>query len=66
VGIFEKALAKVSANIDAELKKAEATQKEYLGKIEVHTTYAKHALGLDKLLWEKKVSLNEREWDLEL
>jgi hypothetical protein len=34
---------------------------EILGKIEAHTTRAKHALSLDKLLGEKKVPLDERE-----
>jgi hypothetical protein len=65
-GIFEKVLANVSADVDAEQNKAEATQKYYLGKIEAHTAYAKHALSLDKLLGEKKVLLDEREWNLEL
>jgi hypothetical protein len=37
VGISEKALAKVNADLDAEQNKVEATQKEYLGEIEAHT-----------------------------
>jgi hypothetical protein len=65
-GISLKALAKVSVDLVAERNKADATRKEYLGKIEAHTTGAKHALGLDKLLGEKQVSLDERELDLEL
>jgi hypothetical protein len=44
----------------------EATQKEYLDKMEAHTTWAKHSLGLDKMLGEKKVKLDGREWDLGL
>jgi hypothetical protein len=46
-GISMKALAKVR-------NKADATQKEYHGKIEAHTTDAKHALGLDRLLGRRK------------
>jgi hypothetical protein len=46
--ILEKALAKVSADLDAEWAKAEATWKEYLDKMEAHTAHAKHSLGLDK------------------
>jgi hypothetical protein len=65
VGISEKALAKVSADLDAERTKAEATQKEYLDKMGAHTTGAKHSLSLNKMLGEKKVELNVRERDLE-
>jgi hypothetical protein len=65
-GISEKALAKVSADLDEEWNNAEATQKEYLDKIQAHTPHAKHSLSLDKLLGEKKVELNEKERDLEL
>jgi hypothetical protein len=32
----------------------------------VHTTCAKHSLGLDKILGEKMVKLDGRERDLEL
>jgi hypothetical protein len=31
-----------------------------------HTTHAKHSLGLDKMLGERKVKLDGREQDLEL
>jgi hypothetical protein len=46
--------------------KAEAIQKEYLNKMEVHTTRAKVSLGLNKMLGEKKVEHDGREWDLVL
>jgi hypothetical protein len=64
--ISEKALAKVSADLDAKWAKSEATQKEYLNKMEAHTARAKHSLGLDKMLGEKKVEFNGRERDLRL
>jgi TnpA family transposase len=60
VKIFEKALVKISTDHDAEWVKAEATRKEYLDKMEAHTTHAKHSLGLDMMLGEKKVELNGR------
>jgi hypothetical protein len=63
VRISEKALAKVSADLDNEWAKAEATWKDYLDKIEAHTAHAKHSLGLDKMLGEKKVLLDRRERD---
>jgi oligoendopeptidase F len=65
-GILEKALAKVSADLAAERAKAEATRKEYLEKMAAHTARAKHSLGLDKMLGEKKVELNGKERDLVL
>jgi hypothetical protein len=34
--------------------------------MEVHTNHAKHPLGLDKMLREKKVELDRRERDLSL
>jgi hypothetical protein len=40
VGISEKALVKVTSNLDAERVKAEATQKEYLDKMETHAARA--------------------------
>jgi hypothetical protein len=61
-----KALAKVSADLNTEHTKAEATQKEYLDKMAVHTARAKHSLGLDKMLGEKKVELDGRERDIGL
>jgi dynactin complex subunit len=63
---MEKGLTKVSANIDMERTKSEATQKEYLDKMATHTARAKHSLGLDKMLGEKKVELDGRDQDLEL
>jgi hypothetical protein len=64
--ISEKTLAKVSADLNTEWAKAEATQKEYLDKIAVHTARAKHSLSLDKMSVEKKVELDGRERDLNL
>jgi hypothetical protein len=66
VGISEKALAKVSADLDDEQTKAEATHQEYLDMIAAHTVHAKHSLGIDKMLEEKKVELDRRELDLNL
>jgi hypothetical protein len=64
--ISKKAQVKVSADLDAERAKAESTRKEYINKIEVHTARTKHSLGLDKMLGDKKVQLNGREWYLDL
>jgi transketolase len=64
--ISEKSLAQVSAALDTELTKAEATWQEYFDKVQAHTARTKHALTLDKILGGKKAELNEREWDLEL
>jgi hypothetical protein len=64
--ISEKALANVSADLDVERAKVEATQKEYLDKIEAHTAHDKHSLSLDKMLGEKKVLLDGRERDLSM
>jgi hypothetical protein len=64
--ISEKALTKVSANLDAERAKAEATQKEYLDKMVAHAAHTNHFLGLDKMLWEKKVELDGKERDLNM
>jgi hypothetical protein len=58
--ISEKALTKVSADLDAERAKAEATQKEYINKMEAQATHTKHSLNPDKMLGEKKVELNGR------
>jgi hypothetical protein len=66
VGISEKALAKVNANLYVERAKAEATRKEYIEKMAAHTARAKHSLDLDKILEEKKVELDGREQDLDL
>jgi hypothetical protein len=64
--ISQKALAKVSADLNAERTKAKATQREYLDKMVAHTAHAKHSLSLDKMLGEKNVELDGRERDLEL
>jgi hypothetical protein len=65
VGVSEKALAKVNPNLGVE--QAKATRKEYLEKMAAHTARAKHSLGLDKMLGEKKVELDGRkERDLDL
>jgi hypothetical protein len=69
--ISEKALVKVSVDLDTKWAKAEATRKEYLNKMEAHTTHAKHrphqALPQP---WQyarvKKVELKGRERDLDL
>jgi hypothetical protein len=50
VGISEKALAKVNADLYVERAKAEATRKEYIEKMAAHTARAKHSLDLDKIL----------------
>jgi hypothetical protein len=64
--IFEMALVKLSADLDAKQANIDATRKEYLDKMEVHTTRNKITLGLYKMLGEKKVQLDGREWDLDL
>jgi hypothetical protein len=64
--IFKKALIKVNVDLDVEQAKTEVTHQEYLDKMCVHTTHAKHTLGLDKMLEEKKVWLDEKERDLAL
>jgi hypothetical protein len=64
--IFEKALAKFSTDLDIERAKAEATQKAYLDKMEVHIAHTKHSLSLDKMPGETKVELDGRERDLSL
>jgi hypothetical protein len=53
--IPKMALVKVSVDLDVERAKTEATRKEYLDKMEMHTTRAKHTLGLNKMLGKKKV-----------
>jgi hypothetical protein len=64
--ITDKDLVKVNADLDTEWAKAKATQKEYLDKMEAYITHAKHSLGPDKMLWEKKFELDARERDLGL
>jgi hypothetical protein len=64
--ISEKALTKASAELNVERANDEATRKEYLDKMDTHTACAKHSLGLDKMLGEKKAELNGREQDLSL
>jgi hypothetical protein len=64
--ISEKALVKVSVDLNSEQVKIEATQQEYLNMMRAHTDRAKHTLGLDKMLGEKKVQLDKKERDLAL
>jgi hypothetical protein len=64
--ISEMALVKVNTDFDTERAKIEGTRKESLDKMEMHTTRAKHSLGLDKMLGEKKIQLDGRERDLGL
>jgi hypothetical protein len=64
--ITEKALVKVSADLDTEWAKTEATREEYLDKMCMHTDRAKHTISLDKMLGEKKVPLYEKERGLAL
>jgi hypothetical protein len=59
------ALINVSADLDNECAKTEATRKEYLNKMEMHTARTKHTIGLNKMLGEK-VQLDGRERDLNL
>jgi hypothetical protein len=54
--ISEKALVKASVDLDAEQAKIEATRKEYLNKMEAHSTRAKHYLGLEKMLGRRMSS----------
>jgi TnpA family transposase len=54
--VSENALAKVSADLNAEWAKKEATQKEYLDKMVAHTTRAKHSLSLDKMMGRTRSS----------
>jgi hypothetical protein len=62
--VSKKALVKISVDLNVERAKAEATWNEYLDKMEAQITRAKHSLSLDKMLGEKKVELDGREWDL--
>jgi hypothetical protein len=62
----EKALVKVSINLDAEWAKAEATQKECLSKMKAHFAHAKYSLILNKMLGDKKVELDGRERNQDL
>jgi hypothetical protein len=64
--ISKKVVVKVSADLDAEWAKAEATRKEYLDKMEAHTACTNNSLSLDNMLGEKKVQLDGREWDPDL
>jgi hypothetical protein len=58
--ISEKALAKVSVDLDVERTKVEPTWNEYLDKMVAHITCAKHSLSLGKMLGENKVKLDGR------
>jgi hypothetical protein len=58
--ISEKALVKISADVNTERAKIEATYQEYLDKMRVHTNHAKHTLGLDKMLGRTRSSSTRR------
>jgi cysteinyl-tRNA synthetase len=64
--IFEKALAQVSAALDAEQAQAEATRQEYLDKIQSHVDHGNHVLNITKMIGERKEELDRKERDLEL
>jgi hypothetical protein len=66
VKISEKSLTQVSATLDTEWAQAEATQQEYLDKIQAHTDHGKHVPDLNKMLGERKEELGRKERDLEL
>jgi hypothetical protein len=55
VKISEKALFKVSVDLDAERAMIGPTRQVYLDKMCAHTGRIKNTLGLDKMLGEKKV-----------
>jgi hypothetical protein len=59
VSISEKALTQISAALNAEWAKGEATWKVYLDKMEAHNARAKHSLRLDKMLGNRKLSSME-------
>jgi hypothetical protein len=61
--ISQMALVKVSANLDSEWAKTEATHHESLDKMCTHTARAKHTLGLGKMLGENKILLDGKERD---
>jgi hypothetical protein len=62
--ISEKALVKVSADLDVERAKTKATRQEYHSKMCMHTTHTKHTLNFDKMLSDKKVQLHKTERQL--
>jgi hypothetical protein len=64
--ISEMALVKISDDLDAKKAKTKDARKECLNKMQVHMACTKHTLGLDKMLGEKKVQLDGKEWDLDL
>jgi hypothetical protein len=57
--VSEKTLTKVSADLDGERVRDEATRQEYLDKMVAHTAHAKRSLGLNMML-------DRRERDLAL
>jgi hypothetical protein len=65
IDVSERALRSVSLELDAEHAKTEATQQGYHEKLLVHMAWIKHTLGLDKMVEEKKVLLEEK-WDLKI
>jgi hypothetical protein len=54
VGVSERALVKVSQDLDAKWVKTKATHQEYLEKMCAHTARTKHTLSLDKILGRRK------------
>jgi predicted ribosome quality control (RQC) complex YloA/Tae2 family protein len=66
VKISEKSLTQVSATLDTEWAQAEATQQEYLDKIQARTDHGNQVLHLDRMLGKRKEELDRKEKDLEL
>jgi hypothetical protein len=66
IEVSEQALGKMSLELDLEWAKTEATRQGYLEKHQAHTTSIKHTLGLDKLLEETKVLLQEKKHNLKV
>jgi hypothetical protein len=66
VRISMQAHAQVSACLDEEQTKAEAALQEYLDKMAEHTAHGRQVPNFDKMLWEKRATLDGQEQDLEL
>jgi hypothetical protein len=64
IKVSERALGRVSLELNTERAKTEATWKGYLEKLRVHMARIKQTHGLDKMLEEKKVLLEEKKRDL--
>jgi hypothetical protein len=54
VKVSERALVKVSLDLDTEPAKTEATRQEYLNKMRAHTTHTKHTLSLENMLVRRR------------